>query len=112
MQTFNDGVVKIYSVSNTAAAGNMPVDGVTLKRTLRYEERTVGVNRFYASMQNNARVEYLLRCPLLRDVSTHDVAVPNDGKQYDITFIQYPKDTDIKCMDLTLEAVKQTYDIT
>jgi hypothetical protein len=109
-QTYNDGLVKVYAVSNAAASGNMPVEKLTLKRTLRYEERTVGITRHYAAMQNNAKVAHLLRCPKLRDVSTQDVAIPNDGGQYKITFIQYPKDAP-ESMDLTLEAVKQKYDI-
>ena len=40
--TLNDGVVKIYEVANTAPAGGVPVEEITLKQTLRYKERTVG----------------------------------------------------------------------
>lgn len=30
-QTFNDGIVNIYSIGNIAEPGNMPKDGLTLK---------------------------------------------------------------------------------
>lgn len=102
-QSFNDGVVKIYSIANTADPGEMPVDGLTLMYSLRYEERTVGIIRYNAAQQSNFRVDRLLRCPLRPDVTTECVAVPNDGKQYDIKMIQYPRDIEPQSMDLSLE---------
>ena len=110
-QSYNDGVVAIYTVSNIASPGDMPVDKITLKETLRYEERTVGLNRFYAAMQNNVNIKYVLRAPRIRAISTLDVAVPNDGKQYKIVQIQYPKDVEPPSMDLTLEDLTAVYDI-
>ena len=110
-QTFNDGVVKIYEVINTAPNGEMPVEGLSLKRTLRYHERTVGLNRFFTALQANVRVNYVLRCPRLRDISTQDIAMPNDGKQYRIFQIQYPEDIDPPVMDMTLEELEAAYDI-
>lgn len=110
-QSFNDGVVKIYNVTNTAGSGDMPQQTITLKQTLRYKERTVGLQRFWAAHQANVTVNYVLRCPCLRDVSAQDVAIPNDGKQYRIVQIQYPEDVDPPVMDLTLEEIKQVYDI-
>lgn len=110
-QSFNDGIVKIYSVSNSANPGDVPVDEVTLIYTPRYKERTVGINRYYAAQQSNIRVDMLLRCPLLRDVNTECVAVPIDGKQYDIKQIQYPEDVEPPVMDLSLEKRVTDYDI-
>ena len=110
-QTFSDGVVKIYEVTNTASDGEMPTEGIALKQTLRYHERTVGLNRFFTALQANVRVNYVLRCPRLRDVSTQDIAMHNDGKQYRIFQIQYPEDIDPPVMDMTLEELAQVYDI-
>ncbi len=110
-QTFNSGIVNIYDVTNTAGPGDMPQWAITLKRTLRYKERTVGLQRFWAAHQANVTVNYVLRCPRLRDVSAQDVAIPNDGKQYRIVQIQYPEDVDPPVMDLTLEEIKPVYDI-
>lgn len=108
--THNDGVVKIYEVANIAPPGSMPKEGLTLKETLRYYERTVGINRYYAALQANAKIKYVLRCPRRRNVSSQDVAIPNDGEQYRITLIQYPENSPSE-MDLTLEAVTAKYDI-
>jgi SPP1 family predicted phage head-tail adaptor len=110
-QSFNDGVVSIYTVSDTSLDGEMPTEALTRKRTLRYHERTVGLTRFYTAKQANVNVKYVLRCPLLRDVSAQDVAIPNDGKQYRIVQVQYPEDVDPSVMDLTLEELLQDYDI-
>jgi SPP1 family predicted phage head-tail adaptor len=108
-QTFNDGAVGIYTVTNISPPGKMPKEGVALKHTLRYKERTVGMQRFYAAMQANIRINYVLRCPKLRDITTKDVAIPNDGKQYKIVQIQYPEDLDV--MDLTLEELTAKYEV-
>ncbi len=110
-QTFSDGVVKIYEVANTATPGGMPVEGITLKQTVRYKERTVGLTRRNFARQDNVVIRYVLRCPLLRDVSAQDVAIPNDGKQYRIWDVQYPEDINPPVMDLTLEELNPVYDI-
>lgn len=108
-QTFNDGIVKIYKIDNIAEPGNMPKDGLILKETLRYKERTVGVNRYWAALQDNIRINHVLRVSERRNVSTQDIAIPNDGKQYKIVQIQYPEDMSV--MDLSLERLEQEYEI-
>jgi hypothetical protein len=112
IQSFNDGVVNIYSVGDIAQPGNMPKEGLTLKvGPLRYKERTVGMGRFYTALQVQARVDQVLRAPQLRSVSAQDIAIPIDGKQYKIIQIQYPEDVDPPVMDLSLERLEADYDI-
>jgi hypothetical protein len=110
-QSFNGGVVKIYEVTNTASPGGMPVEGLSLKQTLRYKERAVGLTRRNFARQDNVVIKYVLRCPRVRNVSAQDVAIPNDGKQYRIWDVQYPEDIDPPVMDLTLEEMRAEYDI-
>lgn len=105
LQSFSDGVVKIYATTAPRMIAPEP------KRILRYHERTVGVARHYAARQANAKVSYVLRCPRLRDVSSQDIAVPNDGQQYLITLVQYPEDVQPPVMDLTLEEVQAEYGV-
>jgi len=109
-QPFNDGIVAIYGISSTADPGEAPVDKLTFKESLRFNRRTVGVQRQYLAMQVNARIDYLLRCPYRRDVSTFDVAIPTlDGQQYRITAVQVPEDIQPPVMDLTLEKLEAYY---
>ena len=106
-QSFNDGAVNIYKVENTALPGDMPKEGLVLKQSLRYKERTVGMTRYYAAMQNDIKVDFVIRCPEVRGLSEKAtdilVAILIDGQQYEVKQIQYIEDAVPKSMDLTLE---------
>jgi hypothetical protein len=111
VQTFNDGIVNIYSVSNISEPGNKPKDGLNIKVSkLRFEERTVGMSRFWTAKQEHAQISQLIRTPRINSVTIHDVAVIN-GQQYDILQVQYPKDVETPCMDLSLERLEVAYEI-
>lgn len=105
-QTFNDGLVKIYSVENISEPGEAPMEEQVFKCSLRYKERTVGFSRYYSAMQANTKVSALIRCPRVRSVNEKDTAVLTNGEKYEISLIQYPEDTVPPVMDLTLERVK------
>lgn len=111
IQTYNDGDVKIYKTTDDAEAGDMPTDKPVFKETLRYEEQKVGIFRYNQGLQNDIRVDRLLRCPRRQGVSSQDIAIPIDGEQYEIKQVQYPKDVAPPSMDLSLEKVKHKYDI-
>lgn len=108
---FNDGVVKIYDIENVSQPGKMPTEKLVLKETLRYYERTVGLARKDYGKQDGADIKYVLRCPLRRNVSSLNVAIPNDGKQYRVWNVQYPEDIDPPVMDVTLQELTAKYDI-
>jgi len=111
--SFNDGIVSIYKVTDISLAGDMPVDGLVLQQTLRYKERTVGLNRFYQAMQNNIKVDFVIRCPEVRGLSEKNtdilVAILIDGQQYKVMQIQYIEDAQPPSMDLTLERLGEDY---
>lgn len=110
-QSFNDGVINIYSLDNIALPGNKPKEGLTIKvGPLRYEERIVGMSRFWTAMQAQAKIEKMLRVQRINSVSAQDIAIPNDGEQYKIVQIQYPKNVEPSCMDLSLERVDADYE--
>lgn len=109
LQTFNDGIVNIYTVGNIAEKGDAPKEGLTLNCTLKFDKKTVGIKRFYSALQNNIEINLLIRTHC-KDVSAHDVAIIN-GQQYEIIQAQYPEDVYPKCMDLSLKKVVQKYDI-
>ena len=112
-QSFNDGLVGIYKVGDVALSGDMPQEGLILKQSLRYKERTVGLNRYYSASQNNIKVDSVIRCPEVRGLSekTTDilVAIPVDGQQYKVVQIQYIEDAKPPSMDLTLERLGEDY---
>ena len=112
-QSYPDGMVSIYKVGDIAQPGDMPQEGLALKQILRYKERTVGMGRYYAAMQNNIKVDFVIRCPEVRGLSEKAtdilVAILIDGQQYKVMQIQYIEDARPPAMDLTLERLGEPY---
>lgn len=108
-QTYEDGMVMIYAVSDGAAAGRLPRPVLTQKLRLDYQERTLGVQRYYAAAQNNIKVERVLRVPRgPEEITSQDVAITEDGRRYRIDLVQTAKDCWPPSLDLTLTAYRQT----
>ena len=49
-QSYNDGVVTIYAETDGAEPGYQPVPTLTEKIVLRYEERRLGIQRYYQAV--------------------------------------------------------------
>lgn len=101
-QGYNDGLVMIYSVTDSAAPGYEPKPQLTKKLALRYEERSLGIRRYYEAMQNQISVERVVRCPRVAGVTNQDVAQTEDGTYYRIDLVQAVTDVYPPSMDLTL----------
>lgn len=108
-QPFNDGVVRIYDVADVAAPGLKPQEGLKLTLTLRYAERKLGINRYYAAKQNQVEVERVLRVPRVPGLNAQQVAITEDGRQYRIDMVQLAADVLPPSVDITLAAIKQDY---
>lgn len=107
-QPFNSGIVQIYRVSDEATPGYRPRPVRVLVETLRYEERTLGLTRYYAAKEAQVEVQRVIRTPHRRGVSPQDIAVTEDGSAYRIDLIQgvssFPPS-----MDLTLTRYDQQW---
>lgn len=110
-QTFNDGVLTVYEIINGSEPAGMPKKMLSVKGKLNYDEKTVGINRYESALQNNVQISKLLRVMRKKDVSTQDVVILEDEKQYQIVRIQYPEDIVPQSMDLSLERIEQKYEI-
>lgn len=108
-QPFSDGLVRIYDVADVAAPGLKPQEGLELALTLRYAERKLGINRYYAAKQNQVEVERVLRVPRVQGLNTQQVAITEDGRQYRIDMVQLAADVLPLSVDITLVAIKQDY---
>lgn len=107
--TFNDGVVKIFSVADVAESGFLPEEELTLKLTLPYQEKKLGVKRYYNAKQNQINVNRVIRVPLPPTrITNQDAAETEDGMRYRIDLVQVMTDTFPPCADLTLIAYRQT----
>lgn len=110
-QEMNSGVVKIYSVEDSAQPGYQPKPELKLKLTLRYEEQRLGINRLYLSRQNQAEIEKVIRVPRQDSISNQDVAILESGSQYSIDYTQTVQDVYPPCLDLSLVKVEQNYEV-
>lgn len=110
IQSYCDGVVRIYSAHNAGEPGEAPRPCLRLEVALRYEERTVGVTRHYEALRAGDRVDLVLRCQRV-PASALEIAIPNDGRQYQITQIQHPRDVEPPSMDLALRRLDKDYEL-
>ena len=105
-QAFNDGIVEIAVVQDTAEPGYKPKPTIIRRTALPFAEQRVGINRFYSAMQNQIRVDRLIRVPEGVKISTTDIAVVC-GTEYRIDQIQTVDGVMPKSLDLTLTEWKQ-----
>ncbi len=110
-QSYNSGVVTVYRVTDGARPGFAPAPVLEKKAVLRYEEQRLGLTRLYLSRQNQVRVEKVIRVPSGPEVSSQDVAVTEDGRQYRIDAVQLADRVRPPSLDLTLTKAEQVYDV-
>lgn len=110
-QGYNDGVLTVYAVSDSARPGYQPVEKLLPKAVLRYEEQRLGLQRTYLAKQAQVDVERVVRTPRFPGISSQDVAVTEDGRQYLIDLVQSVDGVYPPSMDLTLARLAQKYDV-
>ena len=109
-QQYNDGVVKIYTVADDAQPGYQPKEVPMLKYSLAFEERALGINRLYLSRQNHAEIKRVIRVQRV-NISSQDVAITHDGKQYRVDTVQAVQGVYPPSLDLSLVAVEQNFEV-
>ena len=111
-QSYPDGIVTVYEQTDSAEPGYQPKPQIQKKITLRYEERRMGIQRYYAAAQNQQRIERVLRVPKTGKVSAQDIAVTQDKRQYRIELVQAVPDVYPPSVDLTLSRIEQIAEVT
>lgn len=107
-QSFPDGLVKIYRLTDTAEPGYMPKPAPTRVTELRYEEQRLGLTRYYSARQSNVEVERVLRVPRGGPgIAAQDIAVTEDGQEYTVDMVQTVEGVYPPCLDVTLAKVSQ-----
>ena len=107
-QAYNDGVVTIYTETDEAASGYLPAPSLTSVITLAYQERKLGIKRYYDARQNQIHVERVIRVPQSPvSITNQEIAETEDGKKYRIDLIQAVPDVYPPSVDLTLTVYDQ-----
>ena len=110
-ESYNDGIVSIYTVRDGAAPGYRPVPVLVLVKRMRYQERYLGINRLYSGRQNQVDIQRIVRVQKVPGVSNQNVAITEDGQQYRIDSVQDVIGAYPPSLDLTLATVEQEYEV-
>lgn len=106
-QTYNSGIVRIYSVTDVARPGYAAQEQLSYLGTLSYEEQRLGIQRYYQGRQNQIEVERVVRVQRAVPINNQDIAVTEDGRQYRIDLVQSVADVYPPSVDLTLAKITQ-----
>ena len=106
-QSYNDGIANIFAVTDGAAPGYQPIETLRPKVSLHYEERRLGLQRYYSAAQDQIRVERVIRVPHAGGVTSQDVVIDEAGQRYRIDLVQLVPDVWPLSDDLTLVRYEQ-----
>lgn len=98
-ETFNDGYCRFHVIDEDGNAG-------AERAGIRFQERTVGVKRYYEAMTNKVQIDRLIRIPWQPWMTTEYLAVI-EGQVYEIKQVQIIPDTNPKCNDVSLHLTRQ-----
>ena len=98
-ETFNDGICSFRMIDEEGNAGKE-------REHLRFQERTVGVKRYYEAMTAKAQIDRLIRVPFRPWITTEYLAVIQ-GQVYEIRQAQAIPDTHPKTNDVSLHLERQ-----
>lgn len=109
------GLVRICTLIDTAQAGDMPREQLSVVDTLKFGELTVGMNRYYAAKGVNQRIDLMVRvwrCPAAQ-AGRYALLTDSDyDGQYRIQQVQHRLDEDgLKVTDLTLTRLERNYEV-
>lgn len=107
-----EGFLTVYRLENIAQKGRMPSEKLVKLCDEYYQERTVGVTRYYAALGADRRISGVVRIWLNPEVCADQYVVLEDGAQYRIDLVQKTTDDDgLAVMDLTLVKLENNYDV-
>lgn len=98
-ETFNDGLCGFHSIDDDGNVG-------TIKEHLRFQNRTVGSQRYYEAMTNKVQIDRLIRVPFRPWLTTEYLVVIN-GEIYEITQVQLIPDSLPKTNNVSLHHTRQ-----
>lgn len=112
--TFDDGILTVYNVTNTAQAGDRPVMGLEEKGKYYFGYSQIGVTRYYTAKQANQDVSAVVAIPGWNDVKNTDVIIITEPEklQYQVGLVQPELDENgLRIMRITLERLGQKYEV-
>lgn len=106
----DEGLLTFYKLTNTAQAGDMPVEQlVDCDCTAYYENRTIGMQRRYLAKSADFQLDRLVRCYNTIIPEDAKYVILEDGMQYRIGDASAIVDED--AYDLSLERLNDYYEV-
>lgn len=100
IQTFNDGICDIYAVNDDDTIS-------VVLAGLRFADKTVGSARFFAAKDHQRTAAEMIRIPWTDDPGVANDVIVIGGRQYVVLQAQKILDTFPRCLQLTLEGIKE-----
>lgn len=101
------GLLTIYSLTNTATTGRMPMEKLVNICQAYYDEQTVGVTRAYAALGAKQQIDKLVLAHNTTLPASAEYVILEDGNQYRISLKQTQGDDVL----LTLERLEDLYNV-
>lgn len=104
--TFDDGILKIYRMENTAKKGEMPQKDLFLRSEHYFGFDVLGYGRYYAALQAQQNINAVVHIPEWHgtEISPLDIAELEDSGKYIIRLVQQMQDENgLHITKLTLE---------
>lgn len=109
--TFDDGILSICRTVDAAKAGMKPEIQLELKERYYFGFDNIGITRYYTAMQANQQISAVVNIPDWGDISTLDICVLEDGRQYKVVMCQPTTDENgLRITKLSLERIGEEYD--
>lgn len=112
--TFDDGILTVYGIINTAQPGEKPVYGLEEKESYYFGYDRIGITRYYTAMQANQQIEAVVNIPGWNPVKVTDAVVIKEmgDMQYQVNMVQPELDENgLKITKLTLGRMGQHYEV-
>lgn len=111
--TFDDGIMRVYEITNIAEPGNKPVEGLVFREAFFFGYTDLGINRYYTAKMAHEQIEAVVYIPGWHPIKANEyVAVMEDDAQFVIRMVQPTTDDDgLRVTRLSLERIGDKYAI-
>lgn len=110
--TFDDGILKVCEITNTAPNGNKPVYKLAVKASYYFGFDVVGFNRYYTALSAKVQISHVVNIPGWDQISALSVIVLEDGTQYRLSQVQpMLDDAGLRITKLSLERITENYEL-
>ena len=110
--TFDDGIAHIYDMVDVSEHGMKPVFKLRLKTDPYFGFETVGITRYYTALQAHEQITDVIHIWEDRTITTNNICILEDGKQYKCTFVQHTINEDnLPITKISLERITEEYEL-